>query len=311
MEALREMIHPGIVSAQGSGGGGGYVGPLDIVGGAAFAYSQRALSSALRGTALFTIRRSNDNATQSFSSDATTGVAPDAAIATFLGVANGFVTNWRDQSGHAVDVTQATVANQPGFVKTVGGVKSALSFDDTIPQGMFSALNASVLGGSCTAFYVATCSTVPGTTDLRCAFAIGSTTGLVFGSKNGDLAQGGQPYGSLGENNGCYNETVTDTLPVQNLSIIDGTIQFSGGTLRFNGVDQTMEPPFQVGHAPCDDETGPVVVGGYAVGLDDPVSFGLDWFGTLNEIIVYPGIMSDANRARVRANIAAYYGIAI
>jgi hypothetical protein len=72
------------IPADTNGGGGGYVGPLDIVAGAAVAYSSRALSIAKRGTPLYTILRDSDNATQVFNSDSVTGEAPSAAISDFI-----------------------------------------------------------------------------------------------------------------------------------------------------------------------------------------------------------------------------------
>lgn len=71
------------------GGGGEYEGPLDLVPGAILAHSiAHALSSAKRGTSLYTIQRTSDGSTQAFSSDATTGLAPSASIAAFIGSAS-------------------------------------------------------------------------------------------------------------------------------------------------------------------------------------------------------------------------------
>ena len=83
------LLAKGIVSmfspADTGGGGGGYVGPLDIVAGAVVGYSQRALSSALRGSGVYTIRRTSDNTSQTFESDPTTGEVDAAAIDAFIG----------------------------------------------------------------------------------------------------------------------------------------------------------------------------------------------------------------------------------
>jgi hypothetical protein len=79
--------------------GGGAVGPLDLVSTAAFAYGNRALSAAKLGTALYTLKRSADAATQSFNSDATTGAAPSGSIVSFIGTAsprNGAISNGSD-----------------------------------------------------------------------------------------------------------------------------------------------------------------------------------------------------------------------
>ena len=74
-----------IAQLSAAGGTAPYTGPLDIVAGAVVAYGQRALSAAQRSSALYTIRRDSDDATQVFSSDAITGDAPLESIASFLG----------------------------------------------------------------------------------------------------------------------------------------------------------------------------------------------------------------------------------
>lgn len=289
-----------------------YVGPLDLVAGAAFGFSQRALSSAGRGSALVTIRRSSDNTTQSFNSDARTGGMPLNAISGFIKSGSGFVTKWNDQSGNGNDVVQATAANQPGFVSSLGNGRSAFSFDASIPQGLVSAGNASCSGGSCTIFYVSQCTGLPGGQDTyRSGFAIARQ--LIGGSQNGD-PNGGAIFGYLGgagpsSGNSAFANSNSFTIQLQNLNVIDQTITFAALTTKFNGVSQTMQPPFNTGVTPCDNASGRIVVGGYAVDFTDPDFFSSNWLGWFSEIIVYPGVMSDANRTLVRNNMGSYYGI--
>lgn len=62
-----------------------YEGPLDFIPGTVGYSAARALSVDALGTALYTLRRTSDSTTQSFSSDASTGAAPSASIAIFIG----------------------------------------------------------------------------------------------------------------------------------------------------------------------------------------------------------------------------------
>lgn len=100
---------------------------LDTYTGAAAAYSLRTLSSDT--TNVVRVRRDSDNAEQDF--NATEVI--DGTLETFVGVGNGYVTTWYDQSGNGNDATQAIAASQPMIVDA--GVlveengKPAVSFD--------------------------------------------------------------------------------------------------------------------------------------------------------------------------------------
>ena len=109
---------------------------LDLYPGAAAAYSVRKLRTAYTGNAI-RVRRSSDNTEQDIGFS---GANLDtAALTSFCGSGNGFVTTWYDQSGNGNNATQTTAANQPqivssGSVLTLTGIGSArpiLSFDGT------------------------------------------------------------------------------------------------------------------------------------------------------------------------------------
>jgi hypothetical protein len=113
-----------------------FTGLLDTYSGAAVAYSAaRRLSSTYTGS-LIRVRRSSDNAEQDIGY--TVGnVLDESALTTFVGVGNGFVTTWYDQSGNANNAVQSTAANQPQIVSSgtinkqsgLSGSQPALSFD--------------------------------------------------------------------------------------------------------------------------------------------------------------------------------------
>ena len=105
---------------------------LDTYTGSAVAYSLRKLSSTYSGSAI-RVRRSNDNTEQDigFVSNA----LDTAALLSFVGSNDGYVTTWYDQSGNSANATMSTAINQPrivssGSVDVVNG-KSAILGDGT------------------------------------------------------------------------------------------------------------------------------------------------------------------------------------
>jgi len=113
-----------LVARQSAAAGG----LLDLVPGAAAAYSLRNLSST-HTDPVVTVRRSSDDAEDSF----TATEVSDGTLAAFCGVGDGFVKQWWDQSGNARHATQTTAGYQPQIVS--GGAvilkegKPALQFD--------------------------------------------------------------------------------------------------------------------------------------------------------------------------------------
>jgi hypothetical protein len=86
---------------------------LDLYPNAAAAYSLRKLRNAYAGSAI-RVRRSSDNTEQDIGF--VSGNLDTVALLAFCGVGNGFVTTWYDQSGNAMNATQATAANQLDIV---------------------------------------------------------------------------------------------------------------------------------------------------------------------------------------------------
>jgi hypothetical protein len=115
---------------------------------AAVAYSVRQLRSSYYGKAL-QVRRSSDNATQDIGFTAY-GDLDTAALKTFVGSGNGYVTIWYDQSGNGRNATQTTTSQQPAIV--LNGVvqrantQPAVVFDG-ISQTMASAAFGTIAQG--------------------------------------------------------------------------------------------------------------------------------------------------------------------
>jgi hypothetical protein len=108
---------------------------LDTYSGAAAAYSLRKLSSS--ATNAVEVRRDSDDSTQyiGFVQDALNGESLDtAALSAFCGSANGFVTEWVDQSTNGNNATQGADTSQPKIYDGTTGVvtengKLAIDFD--------------------------------------------------------------------------------------------------------------------------------------------------------------------------------------
>jgi len=103
-------------------------GLLDLVPGAAAAYSLRSLSNSYADPVV-TVRRSSDDAEEDF----TAAEVDDGTLAAFCGAGDGFVKQWWDQSGNARHASQSTSGAQPQIVDA--GVvilkegKPAIEFD--------------------------------------------------------------------------------------------------------------------------------------------------------------------------------------
>jgi hypothetical protein len=103
-------------------------GLLDLVPGAAAAYSLRSLSNSYAGPVV-TVRRSSDDAEEDF----TAAEVSDGTLAAFCGAGDGFVKQWWDQSGNAVHAAAPVVSNEP-LIVSAGAVileegKPAIKFD--------------------------------------------------------------------------------------------------------------------------------------------------------------------------------------
>jgi len=103
-------------------------GLLDLVPGAAAAYSLRSLSRSYADPVV-TVRRSSDDAEEDF----TASEVADGTLAAFCGAGDGFVKQWWDQSGNARHAVAAADTNEPQIVDS--GVvileegKPAIQFD--------------------------------------------------------------------------------------------------------------------------------------------------------------------------------------
>lgn len=286
--------------------GGGYTGPLDLVPGAVVAFGQRAMSSALLGSALYTIRRDSDNATQSFSSDATTGAAPAASVAAFLGAAGGFVTTLNLADG--TTATQATAADQPQIFPTAPSIGFG---DGSVPEILLATPLLTLTGPSLTVF---------ATLDVSGSTVFGSD---VFGVGFETLA------------GGCHfsvdfqaPDQFSIALLIQDAAHANGWTVSTG--LATAAVDTSKPVIIEAG---CDGTDGFVAINGtalaatvqghgsgvfteitevLAIGNDDATGPASPLLYDLRELEVYaPLLMGSSDRLALRQNIATYYGITL
>jgi hypothetical protein len=128
---------------------------LDTYSGSSAAYSvARRLSSTYTGS-LIRVRRSSDNAEQDIGYTAG-NLLDEAALTSFVGAGNGFVTTWYDQSGNGNNATQSTAANQPqivssgAIVKTSGNITSMSCFNRNLSNTQANtATQATFIGSEC------------------------------------------------------------------------------------------------------------------------------------------------------------------
>ena len=112
-------------------GGGGSKGLLDTYTGAAAAYSLRKLSSDYSGNAITVTTDGIDSQNIGFSGSN----LDTAALESFAGSGDAYVSTWYDQSGNSRNFTQSTFANMPKIVSSGTTIsqnsKPIVEFDGT------------------------------------------------------------------------------------------------------------------------------------------------------------------------------------
>jgi len=271
-----------------------YTGPLDIISGAVVAYGQRALSAAMRGQPLYTIRRDSDDTTLAVSSDATTGDAPISAITSFIGAGNGFVSVWSDQSGNASDVSQDVAASQPKW----GGV-SGIDFLRTAAVQISTSGDVVLPNTGLTIFAVCDAAAVGGDTIIGMGWDVLSGGVQIGVGQNAFVTAA-----SLIDADGAHSTSWTDqaTLPSGTLLLEFATDFASHFDITNDGVAAAIQSD---NGDPFTGISYPLTIGN--IGFTSPDSGA----GIIAEILIYPSLLSDADRLSIRQNIAAYYGITL
>ena len=265
-----------------------YEGPLDIVAGAVVAYGQRALCAAKLGTALYTIRESSGDTTQSFSSDATTGEAPVASITTFLNGNAGFGTVWVDQSGSGANVLQATEALQFQWLAAQAGTRPAFTSPNTGNYKMDSVATFDWENGAATIFLV-----IKGGWRM---LAMGEELEYVDMTIDGSNSF----INSYDPSDNSAGAAYSLTSPAA-YAVVEAAWEFGSKSLKINGTTQTPGSDYY-DVSPVNNLTGLVCKIIHVHNADS---------GGIVEVIGYDSILTDQQRSDIRTNIADYYGITL
>ncbi|HLZ87485.1 MAG TPA: arabinofuranosidase catalytic domain-containing protein, partial [Puia sp.] len=253
------------------------------------AFSLRQLSSAYTGKAI-QVRRSSDNASQDIGFTAT-GNLDTAALKTFVGSGNGYVSIWYDQSGNGYNATQTTVANQPVIMS--GGV---INRDNGQPSVYTSATGFLTYGPV---------SQLSGTTQVtrmevcrsRDANNLAITEGL--GTYQLDL----QFFPTK-----IWVQFETGNI-VANAAVSNPTTLMSINSVRNSGASQLYVNTALLGSATATIMTFSAPVTGYIGVRFDYLSSNTGIPGAFSETILFNSVLSDADRQAMNYNENWYYSL--
>jgi len=298
------IIRPGIVAAAKPGGGGGYVGPLDINSAALVAYSQRRMAAAFAGNV---IQIDNGSSSQDFAASSNNAVDP-AAITTFIGGGTGTISKWYDQSSNSADLAPTgpnTGPIGPIWGASLFGGKPGFTSSRAAGQLLGANKNTTFATGQFTVFLVYIITSGLNENAPFGANVIESTHDGYLDVFITDqfLAQKGWCVDALDDqDNECGG--YTDTGTADSLQhVMDAAWQFGSRSLALDGAAAIFSHVTDTG--PLNSFAAP-----FAVCDDDAMSNSGGFDGSIAEILVYDSILS-ADRIAIRQNIAEYYGITL
>ena len=253
-----------------------FTGLLDDFGGAAAAYSLRALSANWVAGDVVEVRRSSDSTSQDFTASQIT----NGELETFCGVGDGFVSIWYDQSGNANNATQGTTTAQPKIVDAGALVVGGLDFDGVDD---FFDLGDLALTQPNSVFFVHNSDNQGGGSDVLNDFLDHNGTGgrtLIDSS------------GGLYRAFAGASDASTKIIVAGADALVSTTINGASSELALNGSNET-------GLSVGTGGMGEMTLGKSLGGVYD---------GTFAEFIIYATNQS-ANRVAIEANINAAYTI--
>jgi len=271
---------------------------LTLYPGATAGYSVRKLSSTYSGSAL-RVRRSSDNTEQDIGFD---GLDLDiAALASFVGPGNGFVTKWYDQGGSGRDFLQSTANEQPRIVSL-----GAIDYANSIPSLYFGTANVKYME---VALANESAFDFTNTYSIYMAAKPANQAGsqVIFGKGQSLFAQDGY-YIDVGASNSYLlinNNTSSPTTSaiLNNTSINLGCYGYNlssgNGKSSFNGT--IINNNTGLISAKLNNKLP-------TIGIYSIFSTTTDFDGWFSELIVYPTDQS-ANRVGIETNITTYYSI--
>jgi hypothetical protein len=262
---------------------------------AAAAYSFRKLRDFYSGNAV-RIRRSSDNAEQDigFTVD---GNFDTGAANSFLNGSTGYITKWYDQSGHGVNLTQTTTANQPTYSASGLSNKPTMTFD-----------------GSNDALSTDTNAVSVGNTNMLSNYAVADFSSSRTDANQYQLASYLASGAGVDYNNDASAQLINRTAYVPQF-------QFYRNDKSSNGTNYTLDVPFIAGvvfdgsYGTCYKNdatsgssaaisavfgsTGTIRISGNGVGQNI-------WIGSCSEFVMWP---TSLNHIDIDTAINTYYGI--
>lgn len=268
-----------------------FVGLLDDYSGASAAYSLRLLRSTYTGSAI-KVRRSVGSP-----SEKDIGFVNNeldvADLESFCSGTDGFVVTWYDQSGNAIDASQATAASQPQIVSSGSVIlengKPSLDFDGS-DDYLFNASSLTYNGG--VSWYGVQNVVISSVQRLWCDDILGVQGYCIFYSDGRYQIN----------DNGSGYETVSASGSIATQQLASFNFDDSNGNYNYafdgSNTSGSISP-----------WTGPIGTSGAAnfgiMGAGNGAQYGN---GNVQELVIYPNNQS-SNRTGIETNINDFYSI--
>ncbi len=221
----------------------------------------------------------------------------DAGIKAWYRADYGAMPNaWTDFSGNSNNANQATVVNQPAFNNGTGGLANFnpyYTFDGT--NDFMDANTFRVDPSNSTVFAVGRRTAAGAVHDLIGSGAVASNQGMEFRVTAANRL-------AYGEGDGTYAEIVGSSNIVTNGWYVFSATQNNGT----NGIKLYQNYGF--------DNQGtvnktPTTANLVSIGSRTIASRAFYWPGQMTEVVIYDGVLSDAERQRVESYLSLKYGI--
>jgi hypothetical protein len=280
--------------------------PLDLIPGAAFAYSFRKVRTAYAGRAT-RIQRSSDSTQQDIGFNGEDFNA--AAYASFVGAGTGALATWYDQSGNANNASQATAAQMPAvnpFRGSIFGGKTTWGSN----QALVAAANASFQDlWSAGGFIVWVVKLDKGSGWNIIAGTGTGTNGWVadvYNNAPGDWVN--SPTGSTDRFD--LANIASNSIPAAGLHVVtiafNLTIPGTPATITLDGVVCGYQATSGGSGFTSDAGTALEIFNGHVAsqGQNNFAAFG----GSVYELMAWKSIPSAENQTKLLNNVRAYYG---
>ncbi len=271
------------------------MGYLNNYTGAAAGFSLRKLSST--STYAIRVRRTSDNTEMNIGFDGS-GNLDTTALTTFVGVGDGYITTWYDQSGLGRDAIQTIAGYQPQIVS--GGIINTLNNKPAIKFGQ----------GTSRYLYVNSTS-VLNIQDCISTFSVANfvNSGGYYGHimSKGYLSEGVYSFGQYDTTNYLQIWAETDRLTATLVTNKNQQYLFSNtNATGSNGIKLYQNGTLQGQFTTTNDLTG---TNNYQFNIgrnNRENSYYLD--GNIQEIVCYP-TYQQSNLSNINGNINTYYSI--